>query len=303
MSSRILRGPPLLPSFDEAWEAMQRQQERRVVHRRGQSRLLPSETHLGLGLGPGLGLEEGHGERLGKIELDPVLTGVRLWVRRNPRLMHLVRSHKCQVVMGCRLGSGEVVRSVVLQPAYDRCDSGGSSMFGIEPDFPCRLVLTSNKGVTVLLVSAPVAVPVSVSSEDRGMAGMLPAAAASPMSSTKGRSGIGVDSTRDALRESRVGGKEVFLRCCWRFNHELVQAALGGSYLYALTLEGMEVWTLPPEEQGGWEACGDSWEWVGDRAQRLCLVQEPFFPKPFPRPCLLHIQALEVDGQVPQSPP
>lgn len=70
---------------------------------------------------------------------------------------------------------------------------------------------------------------------------------------------------------------------------------LDSSFLFALTVEGLEVWSFPSDELSFNER---EREWLdegrsGGGAVTLTPSPPPL-PGPSPRPCLLHVQKIEV---------
>lgn len=69
---------------------------------------------------------------------------------------------------------------------------------------------------------------------------------------------------------------------------------LASAFLFVLTVEGVEVWTFPSDKLP--VARGRAENWLDERA--FGGMGPPLFspPDPSPRPCLLHVQQLEVRG-------
>ncbi|CAM9297879.1 unnamed protein product [Laminaria digitata] len=101
--------------------------------------------------------------------------------------------------------------------------------------------------------------------------------------------------TADGAEHDAAHQVVVYLRRSCRFNSDLVRASMASGFLFVLTVEGLEVWTFPSDKppvadqrRGHW--CADSRAGGG---QGMALFSSP---DPSPRPCLLHVQKLEVSG-------
>lgn len=65
------------------------------------------------------------------------------------------------------------------------------------------------------------------------------------------------------------------------------------SFVFALTLEGLEVWTFPSDKLPT-AYQGDGQPWLEGRSSGGAGIMLSPRPDPLPRPCLLHVQKLEV---------
>lgn len=64
--------------------------------------------------------------------------------------------------------------------------------------------------------------------------------------------------------------------------------------MFVLTVEGVEVWTFPPDKMPA--ARGKAESWLDEHAIGGAGTPRYSSPDPSPRPCLLHVQQLEVSG-------
>lgn len=67
---------------------------------------------------------------------------------------------------------------------------------------------------------------------------------------------------------------------------------MASAFLFVLTVEGIEVWTFPSDKDMLPNGREESIFGEGGGAVGMALLSPP--PEPSPRPCLLHVQRLEV---------
>ncbi|CAN0150526.1 unnamed protein product [Scytosiphon promiscuus] len=284
--------PPLLRAFNDDWEALRARTD--------------------------CSAEQSEFENI-PLATDSI--SISLPVNGNPTVLD--RTDGCDVVLARRVGSGEVVKELHILPIPKRngtCNGEGQgpgSSVQHKADLStsryCRFVLLTNKGATVCVVcpttktsmaipmypaSASSQSPATVSSHhvtppspgpSKGHEAGRLGAANRPVGQSSSSVGLDVDAAEDL--EELV----VFLRRSCRFNNDLLLASITGAFMFVLTMEGIEVWTFPSDEAptvGELEdgSLGRSWT----PAMSSCSAS--------PRPCLLHVQKLEVNGELPRSP-
>eukprot|EP00752_Nemacystus_decipiens_P011911 g10562.t1 len=219
----------------------------------------------------------------------------------------------------------------------------------LSPSRSCRLVVLTTKAATTCLVCARPGANASASttpslspffsalgrppspafSERRSPTPPSPSSLSTPPGGQRagrvvgqGRSGGGggggggrrvSSSLGDGSAGSVAGDDEhldVFLRGSCRFNHDLVLASITRSFLFVLTVEGVEVWTFPSDQlsdKAGGRAGNGKWSEESGfggagLGTPLTLPSVSVSPHPSPRPCLLHVQRLEINGVLPRSP-
>ncbi|CAM9954653.1 unnamed protein product [Ectocarpus sp. 12 AP-2014] len=293
--------PPLLRSFDDDWEAIRTRRE-----------YVPEPLEP---------------------ESAPLVTepfSTSLPVSGNSTVLD--RMGVCDVVLARRVGPGEVVKELHLFPIHERGDSWSSDGEGdpsrdkahSHPVDPCcRFVLLTSKGATVSLVRAALAASEAFPASGRSPGRASPSRPRSSSFALGQEQGRGSpdrkippvgsrcsSSTADSHAPDggiSAGGVAedsqqlvVFLRQSYRFNNDMLVASITSAFLFVLTVEGVEVWTYPAENLPVTDGQERKWSEDGRFGDMGVPLSSPAHPPP--RPCLLHVQKLEVDGVLPRSP-
>ncbi|CAM9176689.1 unnamed protein product [Ectocarpus fasciculatus] len=296
--------PPLLRSFDDDWEAI-----------RTRSEYVPEALE----------------PESAPLATEPFSTS--LPVSGNSTVLD--RMGACEVVLARRVGPGEVVKELHLLPIHERGDSWSSEDEG-DPSRDkvrrrpgsqcCRFVLLTSKGATVCLVRAALTASEASSmfpALDRSPGRASPSRPRSSSCAPDQEQGRGSPDRNSPPAGSRYSSSAVdshavdggisaggvaedsqqlfvFLRQSCRFNNDMLVASITSAFLFVLTVDGVEVWTYPSETLPVTD--GQERKWSED--SRFVDMGVPLLSPAHasPRPCLLHVQKLEIDGVLPRSP-